>query len=118
MRVGASGFALPLTATAIKDGGIPPSKGANQTKPIEKEPGLVQLDPKLRANSIIPLIAERLTCDMSPFCPQGVLRTDDFRAGFFAVYRKDAAESDSDYAKKYDEDLNATLILVSDTQSG
>ena len=85
---------------------------------MEREPILVQLDPKWYANSVIPLTTERLTCYKSLFCPQGVLRTDDFRAGFFAVYRKDAAQSDSDYAKKDDEDLNATLILVSDTQSG
>ena len=42
------------------------------------------------------------------------MRTNDSRADFFAVYRKEAAEFDRDYAKKYDEDLNTTLIFVSD----
>ena len=43
------------------------------------------------------------------------LRTGDPRADFFAVYRKEAAEFDRDYAKKYDEDLNTTLIFVSNS---
>ena len=42
------------------------------------------------------------------------MKTNDSRADFFAVYRKEAAEFDRDYAKKYDEDLNTTLIFVSD----
>ena len=41
------------------------------------------------------------------------MRTNDSRADFFAVYRKEAAEFDKDYVKKYDEDLNTTLIFVS-----
>ena len=51
-----------------------PSQGTNQTKPTEKEPPLVQLDPKWCANSIIALATKYLTCDKPPFCPQGVLR--------------------------------------------
>ena len=41
------------------------------------------------------------------------LRTDDSRTDFFAVYRWESGEFDRDYAKKYDEDLNTSLIFVS-----
>ena len=40
------------------------------------------------------------------------LRTNDSRADFFTVYRKESGEFDRDYAKKYDEDLNTSLIFV------
>jgi len=42
------------------------------------------------------------------------LRSNDPRADFFAVYRKEADEFDRDYGKKYDEDLNTSLIFVSE----
>ena len=45
------------------------------------------------------------------------LRSNDPRADFFAVYRKEADEFDRGYAKKYDEDLNTSLIFVSRTVS-
>ena len=41
------------------------------------------------------------------------LRTNDSRTDFFATYRRESAEFDRDYAKKYDEDLNTSLIFVS-----
>ena len=41
------------------------------------------------------------------------LRTDDSRTDFFAMYRKESGEFDRDYAGKYDEDLNTSLIFVS-----
>ena len=41
------------------------------------------------------------------------LRTNDSRTDFFAVYRRESGEFDRDYAKKYDEDLNTSLIFVS-----
>ena len=41
------------------------------------------------------------------------LRTNDSRTDFFATYRRESAEFDRDYAKKYDEDLNTSLIIVS-----
>ena len=44
------------------------------------------------------------------FDPQ---RTKDSRADFFAVYRRESDEFDRDYVKKYDEDLNTSLIFVS-----
>ena len=41
------------------------------------------------------------------------LRTSDPRADFFTIYRKESDEFDREYAKKYDEDLNTSLIFVS-----
>ena len=41
------------------------------------------------------------------------LRTDDSRTDFFAMYRRESEEFDRDYAGKYDEDLNTSLIFVS-----
>ena len=45
------------------------------------------------------------------------LRTNDSRADFFAVYRKESDEFDRDYTRKYDEDLNTSLIFVSFTSA-
>ena len=39
-------------------------------------------------------------------------KTDDPRLDFYTVYNKEANEYDVDYVKKYDEDLNTTLICV------
>ena len=41
------------------------------------------------------------------------LRTNDSRTDFFAMYRRESEEFDRDYAGKYDEDLNTSLIFVS-----
>ena len=38
---------------------------------------------------------------------------EDHRARFFEHYRKEAEEYDREFMKKYDEDLNTTLIFVS-----
>ena len=37
----------------------------------------------------------------------------DPRAEFYDVYRREAEEYDREFIKKYDEDLNTTLIFVS-----
>ena len=37
---------------------------------------------------------------------------EDLRAKFYEHYRKEAEEYDNDFMKKYDEDLNTTLIFV------
>ena len=42
-------------------------------------------------------------------------RTNDSRTDFCAVYRRESSEFDRDNAKKYDEDLNTSLIFVSDS---
>lgn len=44
------------------------------------------------------------------FFPQ--LKPQDPKADFFAVYQKEAEVYDKEFAKKYDEDLNTTLIFV------
>ena len=38
---------------------------------------------------------------------------EDFRARFYETYRQEAEEYDREFIKKYDEDLNTTLIFVS-----
>jgi len=38
---------------------------------------------------------------------------EDPRATFYDLYRREAEEYDRDFIKKYDEDLNTTLIFVS-----
>ena len=40
------------------------------------------------------------------------IKTDDPRVDFYTMYKRDSAEYDVDYVKKYDEDLNTTLIYV------
>ena len=37
---------------------------------------------------------------------------EDLRARFYNHYREEAEEYDKDFMKKYDEDLNTTLIFV------
>ena len=38
---------------------------------------------------------------------------EDYRAHFYETYRKEAEDYDKEFIKKYDEDLNTTLIFVS-----
>ena len=38
---------------------------------------------------------------------------EEHQARFYEVYRKVAEEYDKEFSKKYDEDLNTTLIFVS-----
>ena len=40
------------------------------------------------------------------------IKQDDARLDFYAIYKKEATEYDTDYVKKYDEDLNTALIFV------
>ena len=40
------------------------------------------------------------------------IKTGDPRVDFYTVYKRESAEYDTDYVKKYDEDLNTTLIFV------
>ena len=40
------------------------------------------------------------------------IKTEDPRVDFYTMYKREAAEYDTDYVKKYDEDLNTTLIFV------
>ena len=40
------------------------------------------------------------------------IKTEDPRTDFYTMYKRESAEYDTDYVKKYDEDLNTTLIFV------
>ena len=40
------------------------------------------------------------------------IKTEDSRVDFYTMYKRESAEHDMDYVKKYDEDLNTTLIFV------
>ena len=40
------------------------------------------------------------------------IKTDDPRVDFYTMYKREATKYDVDYVKKYDEDLNTTLIFV------
>ena len=39
--------------------------------------------------------------------------TEDYRARFYEIYRVEAEDRDKEFFKKYDGDLNTTLIFVS-----
>jgi hypothetical protein len=41
------------------------------------------------------------------------IKNDDARLDFYTMYKREATEYDTEYVKKYDEDLNTTLIFVS-----
>ena len=40
------------------------------------------------------------------------IKTDDPRPDFYTMYKREATEYNMDHVKKYDEDLNTTLIFV------
>ena len=40
------------------------------------------------------------------------IKTDGPHVDFYTMYKREPAKYDMDYIKKYDEDLNTTLILV------
>jgi len=44
--------------------------------------------------------------------PNSLPTQEDYRTGFYEVYRREAKEYDRDFIKKYDEDLNTTLVFV------
>ena len=91
------------------------SEGEN---PQPQEPTVVQIDPKWCAQPIA-LVWRQVVTDVRSSLQSALkeffdpLRTNDSRADFFAVYRKESEEFDRDYARKYDEDLNTSLIFVS-----
>ena len=45
------------------------------------------------------------------------IKTEDPRVDFYTMYKRESAEYDADYIKKYDEDLNTTLIFVNYSSS-
>ena len=85
--------------------------GENQ----DKEHPPLQIDPKWCVKHSV--WCALLTTQRRSF--QDALRTffqpiknDDPRLDFYTVYKREATEYDVDYVKKYDEDLNTTLIFV------
>ena len=40
------------------------------------------------------------------------IKNDDPRLDFYTMYKRETMEYDTDYMKKYNEDLNTTLIFV------
>ncbi|KAF9781606.1 hypothetical protein BJ322DRAFT_232845 [Thelephora terrestris] len=76
----------------------PPAEDPTQTNPRPQEPVLLQIDPKCLHSALKEF-----------FDP---LRTGDSRTDFFALYRRESEEFDKDYAGKYDEDLNTSLIFA------
>src|SRR5882757_9204034 len=91
----------------------PPPQGETP----EREPMVVKVDQKWCILLLIPASVLPLTshCSLHSALREFIepLRTNDSRADFFAVYRKHSDEFDQDYARKYDEDLNTSLIFVS-----
>jgi hypothetical protein len=64
--------------------------------------------------SFLPFTSDR---DLAEACvgrKRDALSTqEDHRSRFYEHYRKEAEEYDREFMKKYDEDLNTTLIFVS-----
>jgi hypothetical protein len=87
-------------------------------EPQKQEPAVVQIDPKWCAQPL-DYLDNHTIADTRPSLHSALkeffepLRTNDPRTDFFAIYRKESGEFDRDYAKKYDEDLNTSLIFVS-----
>jgi hypothetical protein len=40
------------------------------------------------------------------------LKSDEARTDFYTVYKRESIEHDTNYVKKYEEDLNTTLVFV------
>jgi len=87
-------------------------------RPQPQEPTPIQIDPKWCAHpveSLSPLAVTYIRPSLQSALKEffDPLRTNDSRTDFFAVYRRESADFDRDYVKKYDEDLNTSLIFVS-----
>jgi len=87
-------------------------------KPRPQEPTAIQINPEWCAHPIA-LLSLLAVTDIRPSLQSALkeffdpLRTKDSRTDFFTVYRRESGEFDRDYVKKYDEDLNTSLIFVS-----
>jgi len=83
---------------------------------VKKDTPLLQIDPKWYVRYIhrfnhIPLNERSFQDALRTFFQP--IKNDDARLDFYTMYKKEATEYDTDYVKKYDEDLNTTLIFVS-----
>jgi len=79
----------------------------------DKASSPLQIDPKWyvrRATSPAPLTGSSLQDALRSFFQP--IKTDDPRLDFYTMYKREASQYDADYVKKYDEDLNTTLIFV------
>ena len=91
-------------------------EGTKKDERTGKESPLLQIDPKWCVRYIVhrlhrwPLsgcsIQDALRTFLQP------IKTEDPRLDFYTMYKGEATEYDTDYVKKYDEDLNTTLIFV------
>ena len=64
--------------------------------------------------SVQPCVFE-LWLDVEPSCSREQdppPTQEDYRTKFYEVYRREAEEYDREFIKRYDEDLNTTLIFV------
>ena len=63
--------------------------------------------PIVRTNRLTPdSIQEALRMYLQP------IKNDDPRLDFYAMYKRETMEYDTEYMQKYNEDLNTTLIFV------
>ena len=81
----------------------------------EKVPPPPQIDPKWYTTPFphpdyFPLTRRSLQDALRIFFQP--IKTEDPRVDFYTVYKKESAEHDAEYVKKYDDDLNTTLIFV------
>ena len=83
-----------------------------------KESPLLRIDPKWYVRCV-PLFLSPITEVLTERSLQDALKTffqpiktGDPRVDFYTMYKREATEYDTDYVKKYDEDLNTTLIFV------
>ncbi|KAF9653348.1 hypothetical protein BDM02DRAFT_3182878 [Thelephora ganbajun] len=73
-------------------------KGARKGEKSETESPPLQVDPKC--------FQDALRAFFQP------IKTDDPRLDFYTMYNREATGYDTDYVKKYDDDLNTTLIFA------
>ena len=98
----------------------PSPEGPTGEKPQPQVPTVNRIDPKwcaqfIRSPSVTvgPLLTFRFSLHSTLKEFFEPLRTNDPRTDFFAIYRRESGEFDRDHARKYDEDLNTSLIFVS-----
>ena len=99
----------------------PSPEGPTREKPQLQEPAVVQIDSEwcVQPTSVVAVTRPSLTRATGSSLRSALkeffdpLRTNDSRTDFFAMYRRESGEFDREYATKFDEDLNTSLIFVS-----
>ena len=89
-------------------------KGVGRSEDGEKESPPLQIDPKWYARFPRPDCCTLTGPNIRDALRNFILpvKTEDPRVDFYTMYKRESAEYDTDYVKKYDEDLNTTLIFV------